>query len=91
MTMSSLGELSVVDLYSGIGGLHTALKAAIKSFPSLSLKSVRAFDVNTVANRVYQHNYVVSPSVRTIDSLGERDITGGDLWLMSPPCQPYTR
>jgi tRNA (cytosine38-C5)-methyltransferase len=55
---------------------------------------VAAFDINSVANRCYEHNF---PSVKVtrvnIEHLPvefyEKKAWEG--WLMSPPCQPFTR
>ncbi|RKP15146.1 S-adenosyl-L-methionine-dependent methyltransferase [Piptocephalis cylindrospora] len=41
-----------------------------------------AFDINTTANEVYRHNF---PQSR----LHQKQ--AADMYLMSPPCQPYTR
>lgn len=54
---------------------------------------VEAFDINDRANDVYQHNFGHRPSQGNIQSLTslELDKYRADVWLMSPPCQPYTR
>ena len=105
----------MVDLISGIGGLHTALCAAVAQLNEaqgqgacqapratdsrsaqtakdlFTVASIRPFDVNAVANKVYQHNFGVAPSSRGIDALRPHQVRNSNLWLMSPPCQPYTR
>ncbi|CAB5376483.1 uncharacterized protein OCT59_021733 [Rhizophagus irregularis] len=57
-----------------------------------------AFDVNTTANSVYKHNLEKEKKKsivqqRSIESLpiSYYDSFNANIWLMSPPCQPYTR
>lgn len=54
---------------------------------------VAAWDISTVANRVYHHNHHRTPSPSSIDNLDSRalDRWQADLWMLSPPCQPHTR
>lgn len=49
-------RLRVLEFYSGIGGMHAALKLA-----SPDSEVVCAFEISDVANRVYQHNYGLKP------------------------------
>ncbi|TDG45405.1 hypothetical protein AWZ03_008171 [Drosophila navojoa] len=82
-------DYRVLELFSGIGGMHYAFKYA-----QLSGEVVAAMDVNTVANAVYAHNYgATSVKTRNIQSLAEKEITklNANMLLMSPPCQPHTR
>ncbi|KAI7834767.1 S-adenosyl-L-methionine-dependent methyltransferase [Kickxella alabastrina] len=79
----------VAEFYSGIGGMHFALKKA-----NIDSQVVRAFDINTVANDVYKHNFSNIPVMqRSIEALPMTmfEALRADLWTMSPPCQPYTR
>ncbi|XP_065192111.1 tRNA (cytosine(38)-C(5))-methyltransferase-like [Sycon ciliatum] len=81
--------LRVLEFYSGVGGMHFAAKAS-----GFATTVVSAFDINTLANSVYQHNFCKTPvSSRNIESLSaeELDAFKADAFLMSPPCQPYTR
>ncbi|XP_065901173.1 tRNA (cytosine(38)-C(5))-methyltransferase-like [Dysidea avara] len=81
--------LRVLEFYSGIGGLHYALMSS-----GVEASVVAAFDINTSANHVYRSNFPRTP-------LCQRNICGltveyieqlrGDVFLMSPPCQPFTR
>lgn len=48
-----------------------------------------AYDNNAVANLVYQHNFGISPTTTNIEHISV--FPQADLWLLSPPCQPYTR
>ncbi|XP_015279249.1 PREDICTED: tRNA (cytosine(38)-C(5))-methyltransferase [Gekko japonicus] len=82
-------RLRVLELYSGIGGMHQALQAS-----GVPADVVVAVDVNTVANEVYKHNFPTTPLwPKTIEgiSLKEFDRLSFDMILMSPPCQPFTR
>lgn len=78
----------VLEFYSGIGGLrYSLLKAAVNA------TVVEAFDINDVANDVYQHNFGHRPFQGNIQTLNAADLDSynADAWLLSPPCQPYTR
>ncbi|GAV70563.1 DNA_methylase domain-containing protein [Cephalotus follicularis] len=78
----------VLEFYSGIGGMrYSLMKADVKA------KVVEAFDINDTANDVYQHNFGHRPYQGNIQSLtaGDLDSYGAQAWLLSPPCQPYTR
>ncbi|XP_030383967.1 tRNA (cytosine(38)-C(5))-methyltransferase [Scaptodrosophila lebanonensis] len=82
-------ELRVLELFSGIGGMHYAFQYA-----QLKGKFVGVMDINTVANAVYAHNYKnVKVRTKNIQSLSEKEIEKLDvnMILMSPPCQPHTR
>eukprot|EP00041_Stephanoeca_diplocostata_P025053 m.647756 g.647756 ORF g.647756 m.647756 type:complete len:381 (+) comp22659_c0_seq6:169-1311(+) len=90
---ASSRPLRVLEFYSGIGGMHYALKLAARSL-GIAFEVLAAFDINTVANDVYRHNF---PEVQVIQRLIESIPTSkfekyaADLWTMSPPCQPFTR
>ncbi|XP_077479896.1 tRNA (cytosine(38)-C(5))-methyltransferase isoform X2 [Stigmatopora argus] len=82
-------SLRVLELYSGIGGMHYALKNT-----GISGHVVAAIDINTTANEVYRHNFPETPLWnRTIEgiSLDEFNKLHFNMILMSPPCQPFTR
>ncbi|XP_037017707.2 tRNA (cytosine(38)-C(5))-methyltransferase isoform X2 [Artibeus jamaicensis] len=81
--------LRVLELYSGIGGMHQAL---IES--CVPAHVVAAIDVNNVANEVYKYNFPYTQLLaKTIEgiTLEEFDRLSFDMILMSPPCQPFTR
>jgi len=80
--------MRAVEFYSGIGGLHYAF---LKSCPTGTV--VAAYDVNDAANEVYRHNFGVSPLAVDIGLLKTEELEawGAEVWLASPPCQPYTR
>ncbi|KAE8698350.1 hypothetical protein F3Y22_tig00110597pilonHSYRG00027 [Hibiscus syriacus] len=78
----------VLEFYSGIGGMrYSLMKAGVK------YHIVEAFEINDKANDVYQHNFGHRPYQGNIQNLTEidLDIYGANVWLLSPPCQPYTR
>lgn len=81
--------MRVLELYSGIGGMHCALRES-----GVEATIVAAADINTVANEVYQHNFRnVRLMNRNIQSITVKEINkmNVDTILMSPPCQPFTR
>ncbi|KAI7887527.1 S-adenosyl-L-methionine-dependent methyltransferase [Lichtheimia hyalospora FSU 10163] len=77
-----------LEFFSGIGGLHYALNIA-----KINAIVVEAFDVNMIANEVYEYNFEHMPSNKTIERLTAKDIDkfNANCWLLSPPCQPYTQ
>ncbi|PWA85535.1 DNA methyltransferase-2 [Artemisia annua] len=78
----------VLEFYSGIGGMrYSAMKAGVNA------KMVEAFDINDLANDVYQHNFAHRPFQGNIQTLTAADLDRyqANVWLLSPPCQPYTR
>ncbi|XP_076827988.1 tRNA (cytosine(38)-C(5))-methyltransferase [Brachyhypopomus gauderio] len=82
-------RLRVLELYSGIGGMHYALTES-----SVDAEVVAAVDVNTTANEIYKHNFpntLLLP--KTIEGMTLNDFNKLDfnMILMSPPCQPFTR
>ncbi|XP_062848272.1 tRNA (cytosine(38)-C(5))-methyltransferase [Trichomycterus rosablanca] len=82
-------KLRVLELYSGIGGMHYALKES-----ALPAEVVAAVDVNTTANEIYKYNFpdtLLLP--KTIEGMSLEDFNklDFDMILMSPPCQPFTR
>ncbi|XP_034562252.1 tRNA (cytosine(38)-C(5))-methyltransferase [Notolabrus celidotus] len=79
----------VLELYSGIGGMHYALKES-----GIPFQVVAAIDINTTANQVYSHNFPNTPLWnKTIEGITLDDFNklSFDMILMSPPCQPFTR
>ncbi|EOY31434.1 Pentatricopeptide repeat superfamily protein, putative [Theobroma cacao] len=78
----------VLEFYSGIGGMRYSLMKA-----GVNAQVVEAFDINDTANDVYQHNFGHRPYQGNIQSLTDADLDSykAHVWLLSPPCQPYTR
>ncbi|KAJ2784011.1 hypothetical protein GGI15_002385, partial [Coemansia interrupta] len=72
----------------GIGGLHYGLQES-----GIDATVAMSFDMNENANSVYEHNFGMRPNNKAIDYLEPSDIDRhkADCWLLSPPCQPYTR
>jgi len=83
--------LQALEFFSGVGGLHYALQQ------SGALHEVmRAYDVDSAAVATYRHNHVeTSVSTTNLCTIKAADLRAAcgrnDLWLLSPPCQPYTR
>lgn len=84
----------VLELFSGIGGMHAAVDLLQKCNPDDEYEVVAAIDINTTANTVYRFNH---PSTthwqRNITGINAAQINklSPDILLMSPPCQPHTR
>ncbi|XP_051871991.1 tRNA (cytosine(38)-C(5))-methyltransferase isoform X3 [Pristis pectinata] len=81
--------LRVLELYSGIGGMHYALKGSC-----IAAEVVAAVDINTVANEVYKCNFpntCIYPKTIEGMTVDEFNKLNFDMILMSPPCQPFTR
>jgi len=82
--------MRVIELFSGIGGMHFALKeCGLDNF-----EVVLAVDVNTVANTVYRH-FFPSSNLKDLNILSlsseQFNAYSPELLVMSPPCQPFTR
>ncbi|XP_062235326.1 tRNA (cytosine(38)-C(5))-methyltransferase isoform X1 [Platichthys flesus] len=87
--MSAMESLRVLELYSGIGGMHYALKES-----GIPCQVVAAIDINTATNQIYRHNFPDTPLWnKTIEGIPLEDFNklSFDMILMSPPCQPFTR
>ena len=88
---ASSQPLHVVEFFAGVGGLHYALGRA-----NVPHTVVRAYDLDTVAASVYRHNFGET-RLATVNICGLKasDLrsacANNDVWLLSPPCQPYTR
>ncbi|XP_050230974.1 tRNA (cytosine(38)-C(5))-methyltransferase 2 [Mercurialis annua] len=78
----------VLEFYSGIGGMKYSLMKA-----GVNATVMEAFDINNIANDVYEHNFGHRPYQGNIQSLTAADLDtyAAHAWLLSPPCQPYTR
>ncbi|XP_063623575.1 tRNA (cytosine(38)-C(5))-methyltransferase [Cydia splendana] len=79
----------ILELYSGIGGMHCAWKDS-----GLPGTIVAAVDINTVANEVYKHNFPETNLLtRNIQAIKPEEIKkmNINIILMSPPCQPFSR
>ncbi|XP_053693899.1 tRNA (cytosine(38)-C(5))-methyltransferase [Sabethes cyaneus] len=78
-----------LELFSGIGGMHYALRQSGKTF-----EVVEAIDINPLANQIYNHNFGRGKAKNknilglTSDAVRQMDV---NVVLMSPPCQPFSR
>ena len=88
---NDLEPIRALEFFSGIGGLHYSLTSCGLKRGSAVLA---AFDVNDITNKTYAHNFprvkVVAKNVQTLQS-SYIDSFGANMWLLSPPCQPYSR
>ncbi|KAJ1813482.1 hypothetical protein LPJ75_003170 [Coemansia sp. RSA 2598] len=77
-----------LEFFSGIGGLHYGLQES-----GIDATVAMSFDMNENANSVYEYNFGIRPNNKAIDYLEAQDIDRykASCWLLSPPCQPYTR
>ncbi|EFA86652.1 DNA cytosine-5--methyltransferase [Heterostelium album PN500] len=92
----TIDKLRILEFFSGIGGMYYS--TLISGIPFEVLQS---FDINTNANDVY--NYNISSKYpnpkkhkvnsKSIDALTTKELESfrANTWLMSPPCQPFTR
>ncbi|KAL2914520.1 hypothetical protein HK105_205869 [Polyrhizophydium stewartii] len=81
--------LRAVEFYSGIGGFHAGLAKTGRPYTVVS-----AHDMNEHANAVYAHNFPgVQVDARNVGFLRPAELAAAraDLWMLAPPCQPYSR
>ena len=87
-------ELRVLELFSGVGGMHRAVELAASNLADITLTVIGAVDINTVSNEIYKHNHPTTNHMqRNITGLTVAQVSklSPDMVLMSPPCQPHTR
>ncbi len=77
--------MRVLELFSGLGGWHCALRHRGSV--------LAAYDVSEAANATYVLNHGLEPKARELATLPMEELAslGADTWLMSPPCQPFCR
>lgn len=75
----------VLELFSGLGGWSYALGERHRA--------VAAYDIDTVANAVYERNHGLRPLPRELATIPLESLAAhqADTWAMSPPCQPFCR
>ncbi|KAH9397208.1 tRNA (cytosine-5-)-methyltransferase [Tyrophagus putrescentiae] len=89
-------RFNILELYSGIGGFHYALKDLLEMM-QITDYQITAADINTTANAVYRHNHLREGKhvllQRNIKSFTAKELDQMRLNLitMSPPCQPFSR
>ncbi|KAF5382814.1 hypothetical protein D9757_007279 [Collybiopsis confluens] len=86
--MTCSPDIRTLEFYSGIGGLHLALRRS-----KIQGTVVKAFDWDQNAANVYDANH--GPSIATkrdISEISAQFLTSfqAALWILSPACQPYT-
>ncbi|KAF8982234.1 tRNA (cytosine-5-)-methyltransferase [Entomortierella lignicola] len=83
-----MATIRALEFFSGIGGLHFGFNAS-----GVDGEVIESFDMNQQANETYKKSFGKTPVSRGIDRLMVKDIEkyNANCWLMSPPCQPYTR
>ncbi|CAJ1372823.1 unnamed protein product [Effrenium voratum] len=85
------GEVGrVCELFAGIGGWRLALDAAAADAAGAPKLRIEAFDSGPHCSEVYLRNFGERCCRRNIEQLSPKDLDGFDLWLMSPPCQPFS-
>ncbi|XP_018335247.1 tRNA (cytosine-5-)-methyltransferase isoform X2 [Agrilus planipennis] len=81
--------MNVLELYSGIGGLHLALKKS-----GIKGDVVCSIEINPSANKVYGYNFpntfLLNYNLENLTAEFVNQLKV-DTILMSPPCQPFTR
>ncbi|CAM9156034.1 unnamed protein product, partial [Ectocarpus fasciculatus] len=93
--MKSSATISVLEFFSGIGGMRLSLQGALATLPAgraTDLNNVTAFDTSELVNQCYRHCFPGdSPRQVNIESIKLSSLDGAaDIWTMSPPCQPFT-
>jgi tRNA (cytosine38-C5)-methyltransferase len=83
--------LRALEFYAGTGGMRYAL--ALSGLADAHV--VAAFEISPNAVALYNYNTAHGDepiAARGIETLKpkELDAFDADMWLMSPPCQPYT-
>ncbi|KAG0234029.1 tRNA (cytosine-5-)-methyltransferase [Actinomortierella wolfii] len=83
-----MSPIRALEFFSGIGGLHFGFLASGAEGEVLA-----SFDMNEHANATYEKSFGKKPVSRGIDKLKLKELEkyNANCWLMSPPCQPYTR
>lgn len=95
-TQQKQPRFNILELYSGIGGFHYALKDLLEMM-QITDYQITAADINTTANAVYRHNHLREGKhvllQRNIKSFTAKELDQMRLNLitMSPPCQPFSR
>ncbi len=75
----------VLELFAGIGGWRLALPKCYED------AEVVAYDSGPYCTEIYQRNFGDECKRKNIEQLTNKDLDNFDVWLMSPPCQPFTR
>ena len=90
-------NLIVFEFFSGIGGMHEALKFQQNN---INIIEIFPFDINQNCNVTYKYNFNITPYNISLESFSINDYENffkniknphKILWTLSPPCQPFTR
>jgi len=93
-------RLIIFEFFSGIGGMHQAIKNISET--NIEILNIYPFDINPNANITYLHNFGIKPNEMSIENFSikeyiylcdkfSKENSKNILWVMSPPCQPFTR
>lgn len=84
--------IRVCEFYCGVGVMHAALTRCART-PGRAFNVVGAFDINPNACDAYEKNWGARPSQKSLVSVPMKTLEKleADAWVMSPPCQPFTR
>ena len=84
--------IRVCEFYCGVGVMHAALTRCART-PGRAFDVVGAFDINPNACDAYEKNWGARPSQKSLVSVPMKTLEKleADAWVMSPPCQPFTR
>ncbi|VEN60102.1 unnamed protein product [Callosobruchus maculatus] len=81
--------MNVLELYSGIGGMHLALKKS-----GVEGEIISSLEINTTAIEIYKHNFpetnLKNANIEGLTAEFVKKLNVNTI-LMSPPCQPFTR
>lgn len=86
---ATAGSIRVVEFFAGMGGMRAA-----GLLSGVSFNVVAAYEISELCAKAYQHNFGSHEwRSKTIERIptAELDALQADVWLMSPPCQPFTR
>ncbi len=88
-------EIRVLELFSGIGGMRLAYSLALKSMKDdREIVSAAAIDLSSVCNSIYNQSFsgcgATSKNIASLDVSWFNNVRA-NVWMMSPPCQPFTR
>jgi tRNA (cytosine38-C5)-methyltransferase len=85
--------LRAIEFFCGIGGWAASQIPAAQCDNKAHFDVLCAIDINDDANEVYKHNFRLSPTRKSIETLSTKNVDAlrADVWMMSPPCQPFTR
>ena len=87
----SADEMRVLELFCGLGGMRLGLERALAAAGDRRPRTYTAVDTSPTAAAAYEANFPGAKCHRkNIESLPASTFEGHDVWMMSPPCQPFT-